>query len=82
MGSALVVAGSWALVSIVVALVVGGAPGIGEFWLFLLPCAPTLLTALAVRFVARGRGWPFWLLLVAAAPVFWVLHALQNLIVG
>jgi hypothetical protein len=83
MGSALVVAGSWALVSIVVALVVGGAPGIGEFGPFLLGLgAPTLLTALAVRFVARRRGWPFWLLVVAAAPVFWVLHSLQNLIRG
>jgi hypothetical protein len=80
---ALAVAGTWAVVSLVLALVVGGVPGIGELGMFLLGLtAPTLLTAVAVRVVAAGRAWPFWLLVVVAAPVFWVLRAVANLVVG
>jgi hypothetical protein len=80
-GRAFAVAATWAAVSVVAALVIGGAPSPGDLGLFLLALgAPTLLTALAVRFVGRVRAWPFWLLVVVAAPFFWVLRALQNLI--
>ena len=82
-GRTLAVAGTWAVVSLVLALVVGGAPGIDELGMFLLGlAAPMLLTALAVRVAASGRAWPFWLLVVVAAPLFWVLRAVANLIVG
>jgi hypothetical protein len=36
---------------------------------------PTLLAALAVWLIARRRAWPFWLLVLAAAPFFWALRA-------
>lgn len=79
----LAVAGTWAAVSLVLALFIGGVPSAAEFGVFLLSLgAPTLLTALVVRFVGRGRGWPFWLLFLLAAPFFWTLRALQNLVVG
>ena len=35
-----------------------------------------LVTAAVVWAVARRRAWPFWLLVLVAAPVFWVLRAL------
>ena len=36
----------------------------------------TLLAALAAWLGMRRRPWPFWALLLAVAPAFWVLRAL------
>jgi len=35
-----------------------------------------LITAVVVWAAGRRRTWPFWLLVLVAAPVFWVLRAL------
>jgi hypothetical protein len=32
--------------------------------------------------VGRSRAWSFWMLLLVAAPFFWVLRALQNFVLG
>ena len=42
----------------------------------------TLLAALAGWLWARRRRWPFWLLVLAVAPVFWVLRAVVALPLG
>jgi hypothetical protein len=42
----------------------------------------TLLAALAGWLWARRRRCPFWLLLLAVAPVFWVLRALVTVPLG
>jgi hypothetical protein len=67
----------WALVNLVLVLAVVGAPGsTADLWRFLGGLSvSTLLAALAVWAVVRRRGWPFWLLVVVAAPLFWVLRA-------
>jgi hypothetical protein len=67
----------WAVVNVVLVLVVAGAPASARsFGAFIGALAvPTLLAALAVWAIARRRGWPFWLLVLAAAPVFWALRA-------
>ena len=81
LGRALAAAATWAAVSLVLAFLVSGVPSGDGLGVFLLGLgAPTLLTALVVRFLARHRPWSFWVLLVVAAPFFWVLRALQNLI--
>jgi hypothetical protein len=76
-GAALGAAAVWAGVNLVLVLVVTGAPpsttDVARFLAALL--VPTLLAALAVWLIARRRVWPFWLLVLAAAPFFWVLRA-------
>jgi hypothetical protein len=75
--AALGAAAFWAAVNLVLVLVVAGAPGgataLGSLLGALL--VPTLLAAVVVWAVARRRAWPFWLLLLAASPMFWVLRA-------
>jgi hypothetical protein len=78
--AALGAAAVWAAVNLVLALVVSGAAGsaeaLGRFVGGLV--VPTLLAALVVWAIARRRGWPFWLLVVVAAPLFWVLRAVLS----
>jgi hypothetical protein len=78
--AALGAAAIWAAVNLALVLLVTGAPGdartLGAFVGALV--VPALLAALVVWLVARRRGWSFWLLALAAAPVFWVLRALAN----
>lgn len=70
----------WAVVDLALVLVVGQPPiGAG----FATGLALTvLLTTAGVALVARRRAWAFPLLLVAAAPVFWVLRAVLGALVG
>lgn len=74
----------WAAVNLVLVLLVIGPPGgtraLGALVGALL--VTTLVTALVVWLIARRRGWSFWLLLLVAAPVFWVLRAFTNLPMG
>lgn len=76
-GAALGAAAVWAVVNLVLVLAVAGAPGGAEAAGRLVGALilPTLLAALAVWAIARRRGWAFWLLVVVAAPIFWVLRA-------
>jgi hypothetical protein len=79
--AALGAAAAWAAVNLVLVLLVLGPPGnarvLGAFLGALV--VTTVLAALIVWLIARRRGWPFWLLALLAAPVFWVLRALANL---
>jgi hypothetical protein len=67
----------WAVVNVVLVLAVVGAPpsaeALGRFVGALV--VPTVAAALAVWAIARRRAWAFWLLVVLAAPFFWVLRA-------
>jgi hypothetical protein len=75
--AALGAAAVWAAVNLVLVLVVAGAPGgaaaLGGLVGALL--VPTLIAGLVIWAIARRRSWPFWLLLLATAPLFWVLRA-------
>jgi hypothetical protein len=76
-GTALGAAAVWAVVHVVLVLVVAGPPP-GPAALGRLTGAtvlPTLLAAVVVWAVARRRAWAFWLLVLLAAPFFWVLTA-------
>ncbi|NMH81474.1 hypothetical protein [Pseudonocardia xinjiangensis] len=79
--AALGAAAVWAGVNVVLVLVVAGAPAAGSDVARLVGAllVPTLIAALVVWLVARHRAWSFWLLVLAAAPVFWVLRALSTL---
>jgi hypothetical protein len=74
---ALGAAATWAVVNLVLVLTVAGAPpgpaALGQFVGALI--VPTLLAALVVWAIARRRAWAFWLLVLLAAPFFWVLRA-------
>lgn len=74
----------WAAVNLVLVLLVVGPPGsaraLGALAGALL--VTTALAALVVWWVARRRGWSFWILVLVAAPVFWVLRAFTNLPFG
>lgn len=73
-GTALGSAAVWAVVNVVLVVAVTGVPAaIGRFVVALV--VPTLAAALAVWAVARRRAWAFWLLVLLAAPAFWVLRA-------
>lgn len=76
-GRALGAAAVWAGVNLVLVLAVAGAPpGAGAFGQLVgALVVPTLLAALAVWVIARRRAWAFWLLVLMAAPFFWVLRA-------
>ncbi|MHA6630738.1 hypothetical protein ACU61A_35320 [Pseudonocardia sichuanensis] len=67
----------WAAVNVGLVLLVSGVPegaeALGRFAGGLL--VATLAAALALWLIARRRAWSFWLLVVAAAPLFWVLRA-------
>jgi hypothetical protein len=73
-GAALGAAAIWAAVNLVLVVAVGGAPPSARFVGALI--VPTLLAALAIWAIARRRTWSFWLLVLVAAPIFWVLRAL------
>jgi hypothetical protein len=83
LGRAFLAAVTWAVVGLALVLLVDGLPAAADLGRFVLGLVvPTVLTALAVRFVARTRPWSFWMLLLVAAPFFWVLRALQNFVLG
>jgi hypothetical protein len=63
----------WAVVNLVLVVAVAGAPPGARFIGALI--VPTLLAALAVWAITRRRAWAFWLLVLLAAPIFWVLRA-------
>jgi amino acid permease len=67
----------WAAVNLVLVIAVAGAPpsagALGRFVGALI--VPTLLATLALWAIARRRAWAFWLLVLVAAPLFWVLRA-------
>lgn len=75
--TALGAAAIWAAVNLVLVLVVTGAPAAGSDVARFLGAllVPVLVAALAVWLIARRRGWPFWMLVLTAAPIFWVLRA-------
>jgi hypothetical protein len=72
-------AAAWALVNFALLFAIAWPPPAAtEIGIVLLTLvAPTVLTAFALRFVASGRGWRFWLLLIVALPLFVMLRALQ-----
>jgi hypothetical protein len=76
-GTALGAAAVWAAVNFVLVIAVAGAPpssgALGRFVGALI--IPTLLAGVAVWAIARRRAWAFWLLVLLAAPLFWVLRA-------
>ncbi|WP_214369056.1 hypothetical protein [Pseudonocardia sp. H11422] len=80
-GRALGATAVWALVNLALVLLVAGPPpsadSAGVFAGRLV--LPTLVGALLTWLIARRRRWPFWLLVLVAAPLFWVLRALTNL---
>lgn len=83
LGPAFLAAGVWAVIALALVLVLGGVPAavdLGRFGLALV--VPTVLTALAVRVVGSARAWSFWMLLLVAAPFFWVLWAVQHVVLG
>jgi hypothetical protein len=75
--AALGAAAVWAAVNLALVLGVAGAPGDSEAFGRVVGAliVPTLLAALVVWAVARRRAWPFWLLVLVAAPLYWVLRA-------
>ncbi len=75
--TALGAAAVWAGVNVVLVVAFAGAPPrVGAFGQFVgALVVPTLLAALAVWAIARRRAWAFWLLVLLAAPFFWVLRA-------
>jgi hypothetical protein len=79
-GTALGAAAVWAVVNVVLVVAVAGAPpgpaAFGQFVGALI--LPTVLAALVVWTIARRRAWSFWLLVLLAAPFFWVLRAVVN----
>jgi hypothetical protein len=82
--AALGAAAAWAAVNVVLVLLVLGPPSnaraVGAFIGTLV--VATVLAGLGVWLIARRRAWPFWLLVLIAAPVFWVLRALLILAPG
>ncbi len=70
----------WALLDVVLVLLVG-SPAFGARFLGGLALS-LVLTAVAVWAVARRRGWGPGVLLLASAPVFWVLRALVGAVLG
>ncbi|MHA6795257.1 hypothetical protein ACVGVM_17350 [Pseudonocardia bannensis] len=72
----------WAAVNLALVLLVAGPPpaaeSAGVFTGRLV--LPMLVGALLTWLIARRRRWPFRLLVVVAAPLFWVLRALANLV--
>lgn len=75
--TALYAAAVWAAVLVVLVFVVDGPPpgaaSVGRLVGSALVVAA--LTATVVWAVVRRRNWPFWALLLVAAPVFFVLRA-------
>jgi hypothetical protein len=83
LGRALLAAGLWAMIGLALVLVVDGVPAVGDLGRFgTALVVPTVLTAVVVRIVGSARAWSFWMLLLVAAPIFWVLRALQNVVLG
>ncbi|HXV92488.1 MAG TPA: hypothetical protein VD813_04250 [Pseudonocardia sp.] len=76
-GRSTAAAAVWAGVNLLLVLVVNGLPpdgyALGRVVGGLL--VPTLLAGLATWLVARRRGWSFPLLVLLAAPFFWVPRA-------
>ncbi len=73
----------WALVDLVLVLVVLGLPtGATALRLAAGLVLTALVTAAGVWAFARRRAWSFGLLLLATAPVFWILRAVMTPLVG
>lgn len=70
----------WAVVDIVLVLVVG-SPAVNARFAAGLALA-FALTAAALRLAGRHRSRSFVLLLVAAAPIFWIVRALLGAVLG
>lgn len=76
-------AGVWALVDLLLVLVVLGPPtGSAAARLAAGLVVTVLLTALGMWPAARRRAWGFGLLLLATAPVFWILRAIVTALLG
>jgi hypothetical protein len=75
--TALGAAAVWAVVHVLLVLAVAGPPpsdrALGR--LIGVMVGPTLLAAVAVWAIARRRARAFWVLVLMAAPFFWVLRA-------
>lgn len=79
LGAALI----WALVDVVLVLLTLGLPTGQTAIRFAAGLVlSVLVTTLAIWLVARRRAWSFWLVLLAAAPVFWVLRAIVTPLLG
>ena len=78
--TALAATAVWAVVNVVLVVAVAGAPpgpaAVGQLVGAMI--LPTLLAALVGWAIARRRAWAFWLLVLLAAPFFWVLRAVFN----
>jgi hypothetical protein len=76
-GAALAASAVWALVLVLLVVLVDGAPpdaaAVGGLAGSVLVVG--LMTATVVWAAVRRRAWPFWALLLVAAPVFFVLRA-------
>lgn len=73
----------WAVVDVLLVLLVLGLPtGSTAARLAAGLVATVLLTAAGVWLLVRRRAWGFGLLLLATAPVFWVLRAVVTALLG
>jgi hypothetical protein len=73
----------WALVDVLLVLVVLGPPaGAAAARLAAGLALTAAVTAAAVWALARRRAWSFGLLLLATAPVFWILLAIVSNLLG
>ncbi|MDT7706390.1 MAG: hypothetical protein QOG20_1997 [Pseudonocardiales bacterium] len=81
--STLAAAAAWALVDLLLVLLVLGLPtGATAVRLAAGLVVTVLVTAMGVWLVARRRAWGFGLLLLATAPVFWILRAIVTALLG
>lgn len=81
-GRALGATAVWAAVNLLLVLLVMGPPPSTEAAAVFAGrlAVSTLAGALITWLIARRRGWPFWLLVLVAAPLFWVLRAVMNVV--
>ncbi len=75
-GPPLAASAVWAVVLVAAVVVVSGPPpGLGGIVRLLLSCALIgLLAATVTWVVVRKHAWPFWVVVLVAAPFFWLLR--------
>jgi hypothetical protein len=75
-GRPLAASALWAAVLVVLVIAVSGPPpGVGGVVRLALSCALIgLLTATVTWVVVRRHAWPFWVVVLVAAPIFWLLR--------
>lgn len=63
----------WFVVNVASTLAVYGRVGLLTIVAMLIV---TMITALATWLISRRHAWPFWQLVLLAAPIYWVLRLL------